>query len=327
MAGLGRDDRPVAALVVARRSGAARSASKATDAGDRLGGDRQRGAVAPGALGRLPLDLVDQRRPSAASVEQRASSQAVTRDGTALVPLGVDVDPAEGRALAGQPGLLVGGQRGHRVGQHRVVPVLHPGGAGVVGLAGEVEAVAAVRPDLAGHPDRRAAVDEVAALLDVQLDEACRPSGQQRPAEAGSSPATPSRRAGDAVAVAQLARLRPSESRRSPAASPRQASPNREPSSSTNTATPIGRAGTNPALAQQVDRRQRGHHAQRAVVRPAVEHRVEVRAGQHRRGPGSVAGRRPPPGDQVADAVGLDAQAAAPRTARGTTRALALGAA
>ena len=162
--------------------------------------------------------------------------------------VGRDVDPAEGRPLPGEPGLLVRGQRGHRVGEHRVVPVLHPGRAGVVGLAGEVEAVAPVRPDLAGHPDRGAAVDEVAALLDVQLDEACPIAVQQpRPAELRlEAGASPSRRAG--VRRRGPAARGPAPSVVAPVASrePRQASPNREPSSSANTATPIGRVGANP---------------------------------------------------------------------------------
>ena len=42
------------------------------------------------------------------------------------------VEPAERRPLPGQPRLLVGGQRGHRVGQHRVGAVLHARRARVV---------------------------------------------------------------------------------------------------------------------------------------------------------------------------------------------------
>ncbi len=50
---------------------------------------------------RLPRDRrLDRGRSAPASVAQRASSQAVTHDGTALVPLGSHLDPPEGRPLA-----------------------------------------------------------------------------------------------------------------------------------------------------------------------------------------------------------------------------------
>ena len=69
------------------------------------------------------------------------------------------------RIRAGRVG---SGQGGRGVRQHRVAPVLHPGGAGVVGLAGEVEAPSAVRPDLARQPDRGVAVHQVALAFLVQ---------------------------------------------------------------------------------------------------------------------------------------------------------------
>jgi len=51
------------------------------------------------------------------------------------------------------------------------VAVGHPGGTGVVALPTEVQPPAAVWPDGAGDPDRRAGpVRQRAALLDVQLD-------------------------------------------------------------------------------------------------------------------------------------------------------------
>lgn len=49
--------------------------------------------------------------------------------------------------------------------------VLEPGGARVVGLAAEVEAPAAVRPDRRGDTDRPAEQVQGPALLDMQLDE------------------------------------------------------------------------------------------------------------------------------------------------------------
>ena len=130
----GRDDRPVAALVVARRSRARQVGVEGDRPGHRLGGHRRarcrRARRAPSACRSIASTSVGQRRRRSRTARPARRSPAT---GTALVPLGVDLEPAERRPLAGQPGLLVGGQRGHRVGQHRVVPVLHPGRAGVVG--------------------------------------------------------------------------------------------------------------------------------------------------------------------------------------------------
>ena len=80
--------------------------------------------------------------------------------------------------------------------------------------------------------------------------------------------------------------------------------PNRDPSSSTNTATPIGRVGTKPRAREHVDGGQRGDHTERAVERAAVRHGVEVAAGDDPRL--AVPGVRAPPGHEVADGVGLD---------------------
>ena len=71
---------------------------------------------------------------------------------------------------------------------------------------------------------------------------------------------------------------------------PRQATPNRPPSSSENAATATGRAGREPAPAELVDRRERGHHAERAVEGPAVRDRVQVAAGDDRSRPATPAG-------------------------------------
>ena len=64
---------------------------------------------------------------------------------------------------------------------------------------------------------------------------------------------------------------------------PRQATPNRPPSSSQNAATASGRTGGTPRSAQQVDRGERGHDPERAVVGAAVRHRVQVTPGHDRR--------------------------------------------
>ena len=150
----------------------------------------------------------------------------------------------------------------------------------MVGLAGEVEAVAPVRPDLAGHPDRRAAVDQVAALLDVQLDERpdARPAAPGPPPSTTSSSATPSR-------SRSAARLRPTSIAPVASREPRQASPNRDPSSSTNTDDP--------------DRPRRHERRARAARRPppAPRPRRAARRTPRRRAPSrgaSRSGRRRP---------------------------------
>ena len=111
------------------------------DRRDRLGGHRR--PSVPSRPARSVARLPDRPRPVSSSVDSsaaRASSQAVTRAGDGVGGVGLDGDPADGGVRAGQPGLLVGRQHRVGVGQHRVVPVGHPGGAGVVGLAGEARA-------------------------------------------------------------------------------------------------------------------------------------------------------------------------------------------
>ena len=153
----------------------------------------------------------------------------------------------------------------------------------MVGLAGEVEAVAAVRPDLAGHPDRGAAVDEVAALLDVQLDE--HPDAARAAPDPPPSTTSSKRHA---VAVPQHARLLPGDRPgRQPRAQAGQPEP--RPLLLDEHRDPDRPGGHDPARPQLVDRGQRRDHAQRPVVRPAVEHRVEVRAGQDAAGAGAGA--------------------------------------
>ena len=274
-------------------------------AGHGLGSDGQRGAVAARAVVGLALDGADQlgervvgRGPG---VQPRGHQR---RHGVGAV--GLDRDPAERGALARQPGLLAGGEGGHRVGEHRVVPVLHARGAGVVGLPGEVEAPAPVRPDLARQADREVAVDEVAALLDVQLDEGADPIERQQ-AGGRVEPGVGDRVAEeDTVAVAQLACLGPGRRAGDQARAEAGAAEARALLLDED-ADPDRSRGREAAVAQHVDRRQRRHDAQRAVVRTAVEDRVEVRAGEDARPRRRL---RRPPGDLVADAVGLDGEPA-----------------
>ena len=245
---------------------------------DRLGGhlDRacRRARRARSPAGRSSRPARRARPPTSTARPARPS----TRDGTALVPLGVTSTRPNVARSTGQPGLLVRGQRGHRVGEHRVGAVLHPRRAGVVGLAGEVEAVAPVRPDLAGHPDRGTAVDQVAALLDVQLHE--HPDAVQQPGAAALDDLLERH----AVPVPQHPRLVPRHrAGRQPRAQAGQPEP--RPLLLDEHRHPDRPGRHDPARPQLVDRRQRRDHAERPVVRPAVQHRVEVRPGQH-------AGRR-----------------------------------
>ena len=251
----------------------------------------------------------------------RASSQAVTADGTAFVPFGCTVEPAERGPLPGEPGLLVGGQRRHRVGEHRVVPVLHAGRAGVVRLPGELEPVAPVRPDPAGQPHGHLAVHQVPALLDVQLDEAAdaRPAGRASPRSTSaiaSSSDTPSRSVSD----------RASRPRRGPGGQPRPEAgqPEPRPLLLDEHPDPDRDRRRHAAVAEHVDGGQRGHHAERSVVRTAVVDRVQVRPGEHRAPavepiarPVEPVGPTTPPGSRRRPAR---RRGTAPRTARGTRR-------
>ncbi len=232
----------------------------------------------------------------------------MTCDGTALVPLGVDLEPPERRALTGEARLLVRGQRRHRVGEHRVAAVLHAGGARVVGLAREVEAVAAVRPDLAGDAPRR----RRGRRGRVPARRAARRSSRRRPATAAADRVEPGgrrrrrrggRRRGPGARASASQVVAPVTRRE-----PRQARPKRDPSSSVKTETPIGRARLEARVTQHVDRRQRRDDAQRAVERASVVDGVEVRAGAGRRVLRGDVGRHH--ATWLPIAVGLDIQPA-----------------
>ena len=202
--------------------------------------------------------------------------------------------------------------------EHGVAAVLEAGGAGVVGLAGEVEAPAPVRPDVAGDGDRRAEVDERAPLLDVQLDERADPTqgllvrSELVRVAAGRAQGLG---VGGAVGVGeregplggQLAGQDPGAGAGDPEAGALLVDEvdHRQ-----------GHVGRNAGRAQGVDGRERRDHAEGSVEGTAVGHRVQVRAdrdpgtaGRHRVVDG--AGAVPPPGPLVADAVDGEVQAAA----------------
>jgi hypothetical protein len=180
--------------------------------------------------------------------------------------------------------------------EHRVATIVQRSCAGVVGFAREVQSPPAVRPDRAAHADGGL---ERAPLFDVQFDEDADALEELRVrADQGRVQALGRHGLGPAhaVAVAQVAGPgRVDRAGHQPRPEARDAEPRalllgEDPNAQ-------GAAGRHTALAQQVDRRQRRHDAQRPVEGAAVRHRVQVAAG------GDRAGRRSravPPGPQVA---------------------------
>ena len=141
------------------------------------------------------------------------------------------------------------GQHGARTADHRIPAIAQPGGAGVVGLTGNLDPPPAVRPKPVANRDSTAEVDQAATLLDVQLE-----NDPMRPRASGSGPRcsglppgpTHCLRHGHAVGVTQaraLSGLSAPVITRDPA----QETPNRAPSSSTKFTTPIGRRGAKPS--------------------------------------------------------------------------------
>ena len=303
----GRDHRPVAR----RRDALGQLVVEVHRGRDRLRSDLERRAVTFGALVREAVDLRQHRvegvRRLCASVEPGGDPR---RDGVGAV--GVHVDASERRPLPGDACLLVRRERRHRVAQHRVVAVLHARGAGVVRLAGEVEAPATVRPDPARRGDGHVAVHEVAALLDVQLDEGADAVEHVAVAASRHSTARPrrTRRPGRVSDRARSHGMAPVARRE-----PRQARPNREPSSSTKTPTPIGRDGVTP-------RSRSTSSAASALTTPSGPSYAPPSGTESRcdpvSSPGPVAPIGSPPGDDVAEAVASPRRARGPRTARGT---------
>ena len=125
------------------------------------------------ALGQLGDEGADRAGVGAARVQPALHPR---RDRVDAV--GLDGDLAAGGHDAVFPGELPRLHDGGGVVQHRVVTVLKAGGARMVGLAGELHPPPAVRPDAGADGHGPAEVDQPAALLDVQLDEA--PDAAQR---------------------------------------------------------------------------------------------------------------------------------------------------
>ncbi len=205
---------------------------------------------------------------------------------------------------------LAGAENEVGIAEHRVAPVLQPGGARVVGLPREVEAPPAVRPDVAGHCDGYAQVDQAPPLLHVQLDERAHPAQRLLvPAHrlGVSAGGDESVRHTDAVGIGEP--QRPFRCHR-PGDHPRPRAGDPEPG---------------PLLIHEVDHRQRarrrdprgpqrvdggegGDDTEGSVIRPAVRDRVEVGADRDAAVPGRdgvvhAARPVPPPGPLVAHPV------------------------
>jgi hypothetical protein len=232
-------------------------------------------------------------------------------------PGGDHVGPARDRGeppdrrpgAIGRAGELADREHHRRRGHHRVAAVAHQRGARVVALALDGDPPAAVAEDGRPQADRGPAVDQAAALLDVQLDEGA-DAGQPLVVAAQvvrAEPGPPGRlgvadavgvgqpagpvgadragqqargQAGDAEAGALLLREQRDRER---AAGPQQA-----------------------ALAEQVVRGEGAGDAERAVEGAPAGHRVEVAAGHH--GVGQRPGPARAPGPEPAVAIGLHVQ-------------------
>ena len=272
------------AAPVRRRAG--RRAGRAAPAPNATSGvqDSSTGVGAGGA-GRPPRP----RPVRSASSAPRASSQARTSEGIALVPFGATatrpmVATAPCSVAASRAAQHGGGQP-----EHRVVAVDQPGGAGVVGLAVEVEPPPAVRPDAAARRRPRAPRRRGPGPARRAARRRCRPgaasrrrgraaSGRARPRSSPRPASCRRRRAGRGPGPASSA---PVSSRE-----PAQAMPNRAPSSSVKLTTASGRAGRCAAARSRSTAANAADDTERAVEGTAVRHRVEVAAGH------DPAGRR-----------------------------------
>ena len=147
---------------------------------------------------------------------------------------------------------------------------------------GDVDAPAAVRPDVAADSHGVTEVDERVG----PARRAARRTSPTRASVSSSRPrcvgslTRPAHRLRHRHAVAGPRARGPGRRPRAPVMTrePAQATPNLAPSSSVKLTTPTGRCGWKPPCAQEVDGGEGTHHAERAVEGPAVRHRVEVRA-------------------------------------------------
>ena len=280
-----------------------------------LGQRRRRSAVAsvqdsapagrPGAPASSASSATSARTRSGSG--PRASSQAVTSDGIAFTPLG-DTEPCPwwppSRAARRPPGRPA--PAGRRPASDRAG---RPAGWCRRGWPRRAARSASGRAARSREPTATgcAELDQAAALLDVQLDEAADPvEGFSIGADAGRV------EAGGPHRLGQLGRRRrrsaPGPGRRASAPvisrEPAQAMPNRAPSSSPKLTTPIGRAGCEARRARSASTAANADTTpERAVEGAAVGHRVQVAADHHARSPARPRDRVTPPGPLVAGPV------------------------
>ena len=251
-------------------------------------------------------DRLDGVGVGAAGVEPAGDG---TRDGVDAA--GDDGDLADG----GDAPVGLGGAAGRDDGggepDHRVLAVLQGRRAGVVGLAGDVDAPAPMGPDVAADADGGAAIDEVPALFDVEFDEG---------ANAGEGLGVWAEGVGVATGVGE------GLGHGDPVAVPEGAGPvgveHSGEQSGTRAGDPEPRAlfvdevddGQGPVgavtpFAEDIDGEQAGDDTEGTIEGPAIGHRIQMRPGDDglAAGPGSLTvaalGRRSPPGPLVADAV------------------------
>ena len=238
------------------------------------------------------------RRPDVLDRARTASSlgAAGVEPGRDVARDGVDAARAARRTLptvATHPGPTAydrGGVDDVGEAEHGVAAVLDAGGAGVVGLAGDVDAPAAVRPDVGADGDGAGRVGEVVAAVGASARalpcSTCsstkrpmrRTASSSRPRVSGSRPAPRHASAIETPSASVSARARSASRAPVMMREPAQATPKRAPSSSTKLTTPSGTSGSTPRLAQRVDGREGADDPERAVEGAAVGHGVEVRA-------------------------------------------------
>ena len=183
---------------------------------------------------------------TASSSPPLASSQALTRPGTALALLGDTRDLPKVATTPPRSAAWRGVQDGPGEGQHRVVAVGQRGGTRVVGLAVEVEPPAAVRPDGRGDADLGVPVapGPAPARCGVRRRRRCA-AGSPRPGPGRRGRAPPGAAPRPASRPRRRFSARALSGSRIPVSSrePTHGTPNRAPSSSAKQAMPRGRTG------------------------------------------------------------------------------------
>ena len=193
-----------------------------------------------------------------------------------------------------------------RKAEHGITAIEHARRARVIGLAGDVNAPAAVGQDRRTHRNRRTEVDQSASLLDMELDESADAREALRLcAERLRVPSRPTKCLvhRDAIRVAQSARLLRSKH---PCGEARSDAGDAEAPALLVRETGDGERATwlHAAPLQLRDRSQGARDAERAVVVAAIGHGIEVRSRDER-----VTGAGiPPPCPDVAVAIGLDVE-------------------